>query len=100
MANAAVGVTVFDAEGKATCTPASTLPSLTIGTVGGGTGLGTGRECLELLGCAGTGRALKFAEIVAATLLAGELSMGAALASGEFVAAHEAYGRNRPKEAK
>src|SRR5437016_5045003 len=69
----------------------------TVGTVGGGTGLGTGRECLELLGCAGAGKARKFAEIVAATLLAGELSMGAAIASGEFVQAHETYGRNRPQ---
>ena len=41
-------------------------------------------------------RQAKFAEIVAATLLAGELSMGAAIASGEFVGAHETYGRNRP----
>ena len=99
VANAAVGVTVFEAEGH-DLYASVTLPSLTIGTVGGGTGLGTGRECLELLGCAGAGQALKFAEVIAATLLAGELSMGAALASGEFVAAHEAYGRNRPKEAK
>ena len=42
------------------------------------------------------GGAPKFAEIVAATLLAGELSMGGAIASGEFVDAHETYGRNRP----
>jgi hydroxymethylglutaryl-CoA reductase len=49
-----------------------------------------------MLGCAGPGGAPKLAEIAAATLLAGELSMGAALASGEFVEAHEAYGRNRP----
>ena len=72
------------------------LPSLTVATVGGGTGGGTARECLELLGCAGTGGARKLAEIVAATLLAGELSFGAALAAGEFVDAHERYGRNRP----
>jgi hydroxymethylglutaryl-CoA reductase (NADPH) len=67
-----------------------------VATVGGGTGLGTSRECLNLLGCSGSGHAAKFAEIVAATLLAGELSMGAAIASGEFVNAHEIYGRNRP----
>ena len=51
-----------------------------------------------MLGCAGEGGAPKLAEIAAATLLAGELSMGAALASGEFVEAHELYGRNRPPE--
>jgi hydroxymethylglutaryl-CoA reductase (NADPH) len=67
-----------------------------VATVGGGTGLGTSRECLEMLGCAGGGGAPKLAEIAAATLLAGELSMGAAIAGGEFVEAHETYGRNRP----
>jgi hydroxymethylglutaryl-CoA reductase (NADPH) len=50
------------------------------------------------MGCAGGGKAAKFAEIVAAALLAGELSMGAAIASGGFVEAHETYGRNRPKQ--
>ena len=77
-----------------------TLPSLTVATVGGGTRLGTSRECLEMLGCAGTGAegAVKLAELAGATLLAGELSMGWAIASGEFVAAHESYGRNRPEE--
>jgi hydroxymethylglutaryl-CoA reductase (NADPH) len=49
-----------------------------------------------MMGCAGSGRAPKLAEIVAATLLAGELSMAAALAEGELVAAHESLGRNRP----
>jgi hydroxymethylglutaryl-CoA reductase (NADPH) len=39
---------------------------------------------------------MRLAEIFAATLLAGELSMAAAIASGEIVAAHERFGRNRP----
>ena len=98
VANAAVGVTNFDLTESGDLYASVTLPALTVGTVGGGTGLGTARECLGLMGCAGAGKAVKFAEIVAATLLAGELSMGAAIASGEFVAAHETYGRNRPKE--
>ena len=38
----------------------------------------------------------KLAEIIAAAILGGEISMGAAIASGEFVSAHEVYGRNRP----
>jgi hydroxymethylglutaryl-CoA reductase (NADPH) len=50
-----------------------------------------------MMAVAGPGGALKLAEIAAATLLAGEISMGAAMASGEFVTAHELYGRNRPK---
>ena len=96
--NSAVGVTSFEVIDDGDLYVSVTLPSLSVATVGGGTGLGTGRECLEMLGCRGDNQALKFTEIVAATLLAGELSMGAALASGEFVSAHEKYGRNRLTE--
>ncbi|HKP84238.1 MAG TPA: hydroxymethylglutaryl-CoA reductase [Pyrinomonadaceae bacterium] len=94
--NSSVGVTNFELDQNGDLYASVTLPSLTVATVGGGTALGTSRECLEILGCAGKGKAGKFAEIICATLLAGELSMGAAIASGEFVAAHETYGRNRP----
>ncbi len=96
--NSSVGITTFEVTDEGDLYAGVTLPSLTVATVGGGTQLGTSRECLALLGCAGAGHAPKFAEIVAATLLAGELSMGAAIASGEFVQAHETYGRNRPRE--
>jgi hydroxymethylglutaryl-CoA reductase (NADPH) len=96
VANSAVGVTSFEVLPGGDLYASVTLPSLTVATVGGGTGLGTARECLEMLGCAGDGGAPKLAEIAAATVLAGELSMGAAIASGELVAAHETYGRNRP----
>ena len=97
VANSAVGVTCFEVTPEGDLYASVTLPALTVATVGGGTGLGTARECLEVLGCAGSGHAPKLAEIAAATLLAGELSMGAAIASGELVAAHESYGRNRPE---
>ncbi len=73
-----------------------TLPSLIIATYGGGTGLATQRECLEVLGCYGAGGALKLAEIVAATVLAGELSLGSAVVAEEWVQAHDDLGRNRP----
>jgi hydroxymethylglutaryl-CoA reductase (NADPH) len=95
--NSAVGITNFELDQNGDLYASVTLPSLTVATVGGGTALGTSRECLEVLGCAGSGQAGKFAEIICAALLAGELSMGAAIASDEFVAAHETYGRNRPK---
>jgi len=73
-----------------------TIPSLIVGTYGGGTGLATQRECLELLGCYGKDKVRKFAEIVAATVLCGELSLGSAIVAEEWVDAHDAYGRNRP----
>jgi len=97
IANSAVGITDFAPTAEGGIYASVTLPSLTVATVGGGVGLGTSRECLEMIDCFGSGKALKFAEITAATLLAGELSFAAAIASGEFVAAHETYGRNRPE---
>lgn len=74
-----------------------TLPGLTVATVGGGTSLATQREGLEMIGCYGAGKARKLAEVIAAAVLGGEISMCAAIASGEFVGAHELYGRNRPE---
>jgi hydroxymethylglutaryl-CoA reductase (NADPH) len=72
-----------------------TLPSLIVATHGGGTGLATQRECLQMLGCVGPGSVHKFAEIVAATVLCGELSLGSAIVADEWVSSHEQYGRNR-----
>jgi hydroxymethylglutaryl-CoA reductase (NADPH) len=72
-----------------------TIPSLIVATYGGGTGLATQRECLELMDCYGKGKVHKFAEIVAAVCLAGEISLGSAISSSDWVSSHEAYGRNR-----
>jgi hydroxymethylglutaryl-CoA reductase (NADPH) len=72
-----------------------TIPSLIVATYGGGTHLATQRECLEMLGCYGKGKVRKLAEIVAATVLCGELSLGSAIVSEEWVPAHDLYGRNR-----
>lgn len=72
-----------------------TLPSLIVASYGGGTGLPTQRECLEIMGCYGEGKVRKLAEIVAATVLCGELSLGGAIVADEWVASHEHYGRSR-----
>ncbi|MGE5143412.1 MAG: hydroxymethylglutaryl-CoA reductase, partial [Acidobacteriota bacterium] len=72
-----------------------TLPSLIVATHGGGTGLPTQRECLEVLGCYGTGQVNKLAEIIAGVVLAGEISLAAAISSLEWVSAHERLGRHR-----
>ncbi len=70
-----------------------TLPSLIVGTVGGGTGLPTQKECLEMLGCTGLGSARKFAEICSATALTGELSIASAMSANHFTSAHQNLGR-------
>ncbi|MEM3033848.1 MAG: 3-hydroxy-3-methylglutaryl-CoA reductase, partial [Nitrososphaerota archaeon] len=75
-----------------------TLPSLEVGTVGGGTWLPAQRTALELMGVSGAGdppgtNALKMAEIVAATVLAGEVSLIAALAAHHLAKAHVRLGR-------
>jgi hydroxymethylglutaryl-CoA reductase (NADPH) len=72
-----------------------TIPSLIIATYGGGTRLATQRECLEILGCVGTGTANKLAEIIAGVALAGEISLASAISSSDWVSSHEQYGRNR-----
>jgi hydroxymethylglutaryl-CoA reductase (NADPH) len=75
-----------------------TLASLEIGTVGGGTGLPTQSEALEILGLAGGGdppgtNADALAEVLATATLAGELSLLGALAGRHLSSAHEDLGR-------
>lgn len=72
-----------------------TLPALIVATVGGGTGLPTQRECLQILGCAGPGNVHALAEICAAVVLAGEVSLASAVLAGDWVTSHERLGRNR-----
>jgi NADP-dependent 3-hydroxy-3-methylglutaryl-CoA reductase len=71
------------------------LPSLIVGTVGGGTHLPRQNDCLRLLDCAGAGRAARLAEIIAGYCLATDISTMCAIAGGQFAAAHERLGRNR-----
>ena len=73
-----------------------TIPSLIVATVGGGTGLPTQRECLDVLGCYGSGKADKLAEICAGVALAGDLSLSSAILRGDWVSSHDRLGRNRP----
>ena len=72
-----------------------TLPSLVVGTVGGGTGLPTQSAGLRILGLAGSGKAPALAEVVGALCLAGEVSIIGALAAGHFARAHSRLARDR-----
>ncbi|MEO0557893.1 MAG: hydroxymethylglutaryl-CoA reductase [Bacteroidota bacterium] len=72
-----------------------TIPSLIVATYGGGVGLATQRECLEMMGCYGRDKARKLAEIIAGVVLAGEISLASAISSNDWVSSHEKFGRNR-----
>lgn len=87
-----LGFTTAEADGDGLYFAVS-LPALEVGTVGGGTRFPTQSECLALMGCAGAGKARKFAEIVAGAVLAGELSLMGAMASGDLGRAHARLGR-------
>ena len=77
-----------------------TMPSIEVGTVGGGTILPAQSSCLDILGVKGANlhqpgeNADQLAKIICATVLAGELSLMSALAAGQLVNSHMAH--NRP----
>ncbi|MBP7828352.1 MAG: hydroxymethylglutaryl-CoA reductase [Kiritimatiellae bacterium] len=98
VAEASVGLTRMDKTADGDLYVSISLPNLIVGTVGGGTTLPGAREGLAMLGCAGEGGARKFAEICAATALAGEISLTGAIIAGEFSQAHARYGRKRKAE--
>lgn len=96
VAESAVGVT------RAECTPQGdlyatvTLPDILVGTVGGGTRLPTQAACLASLNLPEVHSARALAEIAGALCLAGELSICAAMAAGNFARAHRVLSRKRP----
>ncbi len=87
----AIGMSSMDILDDGSMSLSISLPSLPVGTVGGGTHLPTAKECLGLLDCVGAGKSRKFAEICAATVLAGEISITGAFAAGHFAMAHSVH---------
>ncbi|KAE8687741.1 3-hydroxy-3-methylglutaryl-coenzyme A reductase 2 [Hibiscus syriacus] len=78
----------------------ATMPSIEVGTVGGGTQLASQSACLNLLGVKGASKEVAgansrmLATIVAGAVLAGELSLMSALAAGQLVKSHMKYNRS------
>ncbi|KAJ2595093.1 3-hydroxy-3-methylglutaryl-coenzyme A (HMG-CoA) reductase isozyme [Coemansia sp. RSA 1722] len=78
------------------------MPSIEVGTIGGGTTLPPQASCLDMLGCRGPNRstpganAQRLARIICASVMAGELSLCAALATGDLVKSHIALNRAAP----
>ncbi|KAK7309428.1 hypothetical protein RJT34_06146 [Clitoria ternatea] len=77
-----------------------TMPSLEVGTVGGGTHLASQSACLNLLGVKGASKESpgansgQLATVVAGAVLAGELSLMSAIAAGQLVNSHMKYNRS------
>ncbi len=93
VAEAATGITRMEHNKDGSLYACVTLPNLIVGTIGGGTGLPSQKECLQMMDCYGEGKSRKFSEICGALVLAGELSIAAALSAGHFSSAHKKLGR-------
>ena len=89
-----VGVMAVDAQPNGDLQLTLTMPSLVIGTVGGGTHLPDQRDGLEMLACQGPGSVKKLGEVIAGYALALDLSTMSAIVAGHFAIAHEKMGRN------
>ncbi|KAK9759881.1 3-hydroxy-3-methylglutaryl-coenzyme A (HMG-CoA) reductase isozyme [Basidiobolus ranarum] len=80
-----------------------TMPSVEVGTIGGGTQLPPQSACLDILGVRGPhpsepgANAQRLARIICASVMAGELSLCAALASGDLVKSHMVHNRAQPQ---
>ncbi|KAH9894555.1 3-hydroxy-3-methylglutaryl-coenzyme A reductase [Xylariomycetidae sp. FL2044] len=78
------------------------MPSIEVGTLGGGTILEPQGAMLDMLGVRGAhptnagDNARRLARIIGAAVLAGELSLCSALAAGHLVRAHMAHNRSQP----
>ena len=87
-----VGIVTYEKQGDNLFATLS-MPSITVGTVGGATRLKQQQRNLELIGCAGNGKSGKLAEIICASALALEVSLAGAIVSNEFALAHAKFGR-------
>ena len=98
VAESAVGATRFELTPQGALYACVTMPSIMVGTVGGGTGLPSQRACLDILGLSGPNSSQALAEVVAALCLAGELSIIGALCSGDFSRAHRLLARGKQRK--
>lgn len=93
ISESSIGLTRMETNSNGDLYVSVTLPSLAVGTIGGGTKLPTQQEALNIMDCAGLGKSKKFAEICGALSLAGEISIAAAMSVDHFTSAHKNLGR-------
>lgn len=96
VAESATGMTRIETTPEGGLYASVTLPNIMVGTVGGGTGLPSAIACLDILGLAGAGNSSALAEVCAAVVLGGELSIIGAFCSGDFATAHRSLSRGEP----
>ena len=77
-----------------------TMPSIEVGTVGGGTSLPAQASMLDLMGVRGVSKENQnnsqlLARIIASTVMAGELSLMSALSSGHLISSHLKLNRKK-----
>lgn len=96
VAESATGMTRLETTADGDLYAGVTLPNIMVGTVGGGTGLPGAKACLDILGLSGPGNSSALAEVCAAIVLAGELSLIGAFCSGDFANAHRSLSRGEP----
>ncbi len=89
----AVGITRMEVNKDGDLYASVSLPNLIVGTVGGGTGLPSQKACLDILNLYGKNNSMAFAEVAAAIVLAGELSITGAITAGDFTRAHKLLSR-------
>ena len=89
----AVGITRMEVNKDGDLYASVSLPNLIVGTVGGGTGLPSQKACLDILNLSGKNNSMAFAEVAAAIVLAGELSITGAITAGDFTRAHKLLSR-------
>jgi len=88
-----VGITRMEVNKTGDFYASVSLPNLIVGTVGGGTGLPSQKACLDILNLSGKNNSMAFAEVAAAIVLAGELSIAGAITAGDFTRAHKLLSR-------
>lgn len=93
VAENAIGIVSYELKNDEDLLMLLSMPSITVGTIGGGTRLKQQRQNLEMLGCTGPDSSKKLAEIVCASALALELSLAGAIGNDEFAQSHANYGR-------
>jgi len=98
VAESAVGITRLEITATGDLYASVTLPNIMVGTVGGGTGLPSAKACLDILGLSGKNKSIALAEVCAAVVLAGELSIIGAFCSGDFASAHRSLSRGEPRQ--